>query len=146
MKKKELTRPSQFLSNNLWELYTFISNLENSYIFSSDVPGKPGESLYYVEGMSLTELDTVYAHYSNGDLPEYKTEWLTLRLINAESGQVNKYTRELETDAWNERELPVEKVLEKYGLRIPKREELDKWFFYGAYPVGIHRLPYTKNF
>ena len=85
MKKKELTRPSQFLSNNLWELYTFISNLENSYIFSSDVPGKPGESLYYVEGMSLTELDTVYAHYSNGDLPEYKTEWLTLRLINAKS-------------------------------------------------------------
>lgn len=130
MRPKKLTKPSGFMSNNLWKLYSFIYDLEKYYLFTIDAASdKRTEKLFYIRDMYITSGAIEYSHYSFGDFPECKMEWLTLELVYMKAGHMTQYTRRLETDAWNEKELPIEEILQKYKLRIPSEEELGNYYY-----------------
>ena len=120
MKKIESPRPKTIYSDNLWNLYLFFNSLDYPNIFIKD-------KLYLITGISIGGEDTEYGHYSIGDLPCRKNEWLWLNLLDICSGHYSKTTFTIEYDVLYERKMTIEELLAEYEIRIPDKEELQNF-------------------
>ncbi len=130
MRTHNLNRPGDFRSNNLWKLYSFLNDLEKYYIILECGTEKDSKGeLFYICDMSIGGEDVQYAHYSHGDIPDRKLEWLKLKLVNLESGHENYFERLFETDAIYETDCSIDEMLDKYKLRIPSEKELKEYIY-----------------
>ena len=130
MRQTDPVKPGYFYSKNLWNLYLFLNSLEKLYIYAGwDDKSQLGEEMYYFEDMTLGGEETLYAHYSIGDIPCSKMEWITFKLLNIKSGHLNRIVHTIKTEALYEQEKSIEEMLRKYRIRIPSKEELKKRYF-----------------
>ena len=148
MRPIESERPKNIYSRNLWKLYVFLNSLEKSYIYAGwDKKSPHGEEMYYIENMTLEGEETFYAHYSIGDIPCSKKEWITLKVVNIESGHLNRIAHTIETEALYEQNRSIEELLEKYGIRIPSDEALKNRSYKDIIsPEGDYVMPVPEYF